>query len=124
MLTTTPLGSPVGPSGGPTPGSSPAPVPKPGMVCTTECIPGTTRYCDEPTYCRWGIQVCNKDQFWGVCTETTARPPGCSSNLYDQTCCVNAGACCEDLKTNLVDPNGHQIHPSLGQCTNIATTCQ
>jgi len=64
------------------------------------CNVGTTRWCDDPQYCHWGIQTCEADPDgvgrWGACTETTSRPDGCSSTIYDPDCCVSAGECCQD----------------------------
>ena len=72
------------------------------------CVPGTWRWCDEPTYCGWGQQVCGSDGYWGACEETTERPPGCESTMYDTACCVEAGECCQDY--------AHGSDTSVGDC--------
>ena len=95
----------------------------PPFMCATECSPSTVRWCDEPVLCRWGKQTCDKTGYWGLCVETNERPGGCMATLYDQQCCANAGACCQDMINKEVDQNGHLIYPSIGQCANIATTC-
>jgi hypothetical protein len=60
------------------------------------CVPGSTRYCDTPTYCSWGEQRCNDDGAgWSSCYEASP-PPGCGGYAYDQDCCMEAGACCQD----------------------------
>lgn len=82
--------------------------------CQT-CAPGTFRWCDDPMYCHWGQQSCQPDGHWGPCVEeTSARPDGCDGTAYSASCCVMAGACCENYPTD---------HSSIGDCTGIVTTC-
>lgn len=77
------------------------------------CIPGTFRWCDDPTYCHWGRQDCGGDGHWGACIETVERPGSCDGTIYSASCCVSAGGCCENYPTD---------HSSIGTCTGI-TTC-
>ncbi len=77
--------------------------------CET-CNPGQSRYCDDPVYCHWGKQSCDSTGAWGACTETTDRPSGCGGDLYDPSCCQNAGECCQDY------PNSQQ---SVGSCSGV-----
>jgi hypothetical protein len=72
------------------------------------CTPGAERWCDEPSYCSWGIQRCTDDGRWGTCYETTERPAGCDGDLYDTACCVEAGECCQDY--------AHGTDASVGNC--------
>jgi hypothetical protein len=82
-----------------------------------ECIIGSERWCDEPVYCNWGKQVCAPDGFWGRCTETAARPGTCMGNKYDQNCCAASGdGCCQDMAHPALDPQGHEVYPTLGTC--------
>jgi hypothetical protein len=79
-----------------------------------ECVPGTTRYCDEPVYCAWGQQTCGPDGRWGKCTEVPT-PSGCEGffgfdNFYDQDCCVAHGFCCQAYPAN----------QSVGNCQGVA----
>ncbi len=86
------------------------------------CIPGTWRYCDTPTYCRWGIQYCRDDGLeWGACNEITDIPARClpidgwySPNA--EACCIDEGLCCQDMWD--LDRDG-DTWESLGNCTNI-----
>jgi hypothetical protein len=89
-----------------------------GMIC---CVPGTTRYCDTPTYCSWGIQNCRPDGRWGTCEETTSRPPGCEdgSYYYSASCCVSAGACCQNFGYDSSLPSD----ASVGTCDGIVADC-
>ena len=85
------------------------------MTCTV-CIPGTTRYCDTPTYCSWGSQVCNdRGDGWGSCTETSPAP-GCSGYAFDQDCCLRSGACCQDWLDT--DRDG-DYNDSVGACEDV-----
>lgn len=76
------------------------------------CVPGQRRWCDDPTYCHWGIQDCNADGSWGACIETTERPGDCSGSIYSRDCCVDAGECCENYPTD---------RTSVGTCTGIVS---
>jgi hypothetical protein len=79
------------------------------------CYPGALRWCDGPTYCYWGIQVCRPDGTWGVCEETHSKPEECKhTGSYDQDCCLKAGGCCEGR------PWGKPDSPSVGKCAGIA----
>jgi Putative metal-binding motif len=75
-----------------------------------KCTPGSKRYCDDPQYCHWGQQICGSDNKWGVCTETTNLPSGCSGTLYNTQCCIQSGSCCQNYPTD---------QTSVGNCTNI-----
>jgi hypothetical protein len=68
-----------------------------GGACAAQCVPGALRWCDEPVYCNWGQQTCGPNGRWGTCAEVTTRPGNCRGSSYDPQCCVNAGACCQDL---------------------------
>jgi hypothetical protein len=83
-------------------------------ACTGDCVPGASRWCDEPTYCNWGKQTCTPQGTWGACREVNEAPTGCQGvdRSYDQNCCVRAGACCQDF--------GGLSDKSIGQCANIA----
>jgi len=84
-------------------------------TCIKKCPPGSIRWCDEPTYCRWGKQTCNPDGTWGTCTETPARPVGCESDeYYNPVCCVLAGQCCQSLPSN----------DSIGECPPGEIVCE
>src|SRR5262244_1290873 len=86
-------------------------------ICTSEvCKPGSTRWCDGPVYCDWGIQTCGPDGAWGTCVESTVEPPGCNSRNYDIGCCLAADACCESI-----DPR--ESMTSLGNCPGLVQTC-
>jgi hypothetical protein len=86
-------------------------------VCTAEtCAPGSTRWCDGPVYCDWGVQTCGPDGAWGTCVESTVEPPGCNSRNYDIDCCLAADACCESI-----DPR--ESTTSLGNCPGLVQTC-
>jgi hypothetical protein len=80
------------------------------------CVPGTQRWCDTAAACAWGRQDCKPDGTWGACSETPARPAGCSTERrsYDEDCCVAAGQCCQDLYPS---SNGGS---SIGACDGIA----
>jgi hypothetical protein len=83
-----------------------------GLPC---CIPGTTRWCDTPSYCSWGSQECLSDGTWGTCEETTDRPPGCEGGTYyDRECCLSAGECCMNYPYD---------DTSVGDCGGIAVDC-
>ncbi len=83
-------------------------------TCIKMCPPGEVRWCDDPTYCRWGSQVCNPDGTWGACVETANRPAGCEDKpFYDPICCVMAGECCQALPSN----------DSIGDCPPMEIVC-
>ncbi len=78
-----------------------------GKIDENCCNPGEIRYCDGPTYCEWGSQVCQSDGTWSVCKEIPVSdiPEPCQPfdnfggedpTYYDKVCCVNAGLCCQD----------------------------
>ena len=94
----------------PTPSASPSPSPSPSAP-PCECVPGATRWCDEPVYCAWGQQTCAPDGTWGSCVEVNLKPTGCTSDGYDSGCCVTAGECCQDSSV----AGG----PSIGNCSAI-----
>jgi len=108
------------PGGGdePPPGGGDEPPPGPPGC---ECIPGAWRYCDTPTYCRWGVQYCNADGMdWGRCNETSI-PLVCMfiASWYSpeaEACCMAAGFCCQDMWD--LDFDG-DTWESLGDCTDI-----
>jgi len=59
-----------------------------------ECVPGQRRWCDGPTYCRWGWQECLPDGTWErECHEFTQgedrpnNPCGCRHVLFTPICC-------------------------------------
>jgi len=83
----------------------------------TVCIPDSYRYCNEHSYCsRWGEQRCNSDgNGWSQCIETYP-PGGCDERRYDATCCIAAGACCEDLGDS--DGDGRR-HDPAGNCAGV-----
>ncbi len=84
-------------------------------TCIKQCPPGEVRWCDDPTYCRWGFQECNPDGTWGACIETTNRPTGCEElPYYDPICCVTAGECCQALPGN----------ESIGDCPPMQIICE
>lgn len=87
------------------------PMGPPGCVC----IPGAERFCDTPTYCSWGKQVCGPDGQWGSCNETS--PPALcaiiSGYYYDTACCLAAGGCCQNYPID---------NSSVGDCGDI--TCR
>jgi hypothetical protein len=92
-------------------------------MCTGVCLPGSNRYCDDPTYCFWGKQTCTANGQWGACIETGQPPAGCGGPSYDQNCCVQAGQCCEDLgSVTLV--NGQLTTKSIGNCNLVTTGCK
>ncbi len=74
------------------------------------CTAGTSRWCDEPTYCHWGTQECGPDGRWGECLETEDRPGSCTGDLYSATCCVEEGGCCQNYPVD---------DTSLGDCDSI-----
>ncbi len=91
-----------------------------GSIC---CAPGTTRWCDTPSYCSWGIQDCRPDGRWGTCVETTERPAGCeeTSYYYSTSCCVDlAVACCQNY--GRYDP-ALPADASVGECEGVAVDC-
>jgi hypothetical protein len=77
---------------------------------TCVCIPSSSRWCDTPERCAWGLQTCLPDGRWGRCVETSLRPRGCSSYFYDRACCIRSGACCQNFPTN--DDN-------VGMCMSV-----
>ena len=84
------------------------------------CVPGASRYCDTPTYCRWGVQYCAADGLsWGTCTETTV-PPQCSWTTWyspqAEECCIASGMCCQDMWDR--DRDG-DTWESMGNCIDI-----
>jgi hypothetical protein len=82
------------------------------------CVPGSTRYCDSPTYCSWGEQRCNdQGTGWGDCYET-ATPAGCYGYIYDPDCCVAVGACCQDWYDSDWDGS---YDDSVGDCEEVPT---
>jgi hypothetical protein len=84
-------------------------------VCTDEsCDPGATRWCDGPVYCDWGVQTCNADRAWGRCIETNVHPGTCNPQIYDWSCCVDAGGCCQSPFDG----------SSVGDCPGVTRTCQ
>jgi hypothetical protein len=89
-----------------------------GLIC---CVPGTTRWCDTPTYCSWGQQACRPDGRWGTCEETTLRPAGCDdgSYYYSASCCVTAGECCQNFGYDRDLPSD----ASVGDCGGISSSC-
>ena len=89
-----------------------------GLIC---CVPGTTRWCDTPTYCSWGLQDCRPDGRWGTCEETTSRPPGCDdgSYYYSAACCLESGECCQNYTYDSSLPSD----ASIGDCTGISSDC-
>ena len=86
------------------------------------CVPGAWRYCDTPTYCRWGVQYCDADGMdWGRCDEISAIPAACApiDGWYSpaaEACCVEQGLCCQDMWD--LDHDG-DTWESLGNCTDI-----
>lgn len=82
----------------------------------TTCVPGSTRYCDTPTYCSWGEQRCNdQGTGWGPCYESSA-PPGCGGWSYDEDCCIDSGSCCQDWYD--FDGDG-DTNDSVGTCEEV-----
>jgi len=77
-----------------------------------QCTAGSFRWCDDPTYCHWGKQMCGSDGRWGTCVETTDRPSGCSGTLYSTSCCISAGECCQNYPTD---------DTSVGDCSTTVT---
>jgi hypothetical protein len=101
-----------------------------GGMCTAQCIPGASRWCDDPVYCNWGKQTCAADGRWGKCTEVSSAPPGCGGASYNQGCCVKAGQCCEDLSGGGITidfdggiPGIMKTDKSVGNCANIVPMC-
>ena len=77
------------------------------------CTPGSFRWCDDPVYCNWGKQFCGSDSRWGACNEVTDAPAGCTEGgFYDLSCCIAAGACCQNWPTD---------DTSVGDCSMIVT---
>ncbi|MBI5500746.1 MAG: hypothetical protein HY907_10930 [Deltaproteobacteria bacterium] len=90
-----------------------------GLIC---CVPGTTRWCDTPSYCSWGLQDCRPDGRWGTCEETTTRPPGCDDGAYyySAACCMDApDACCQNYGYDSTLPSD----ASIGECDGISSDC-
>ncbi len=84
----------------------------------TACVPGAVRYCDTPTYCSWGEQRCNdRGDGWGPCYEGGA-PPGCGGYIYDESCCIDSGSCCQDWFD--YDGDG-DTNDSVGNCEEVET---
>lgn len=97
-------------------------------TCKGECVPGTSRYCDEPNYCSWGKQDCLPNAkgggSWGPCKEVPV-PQGCEPpivvpgfpvpNMYDEDCCKKLGLCCQIGGVNSTQ--------SEGNCAGITVTC-
>ncbi len=85
------------------------------------CVAGAWRYCDTPTYCRWGVQHCNPSGMsWGACIETSL-PAACApiDGWYSpdaEACCIEQGFCCQDMWD--LDMDG-DTWESLGDCTDI-----
>ena len=77
-----------------------------GVIDEGCCTPGDVRYCDENIYCSWGKQSCKPDGSWTKCQEIPVAdiPPDCQPAfpqsgdpiIYDKTCCIAAGLCCQD----------------------------
>jgi hypothetical protein len=82
--------------------------------CVTRCKEGSERWCDDPQYCHWGKQSCTPDGSWGTCLETTDIPPGCSGDMYDDDCCVQANQCCQSFSND--STNGQSIGNCQEQC--------
>lgn len=78
------------------------------------CVPGTHRWCDTPSFCAWGTQTCRPDGQWGTCSETSSRPLGCSTYYFSLSCCLSAGACCQNYPRD---------DSSVGNCDGIAQVC-
>ena len=104
-----------GPCTGDVTGCAPPPENAAGTGC---CLAGAVRWCDTPVACTWGKQTCMPNGEWGHCAETTEVPSGCglppSYGYYDESCCVHAGQCCQDI---LRKPGGPT---SIGNCDQIA----
>jgi len=83
-------------------------------TCVKQCPPGSTRWCDTPTYCAWGQQTCNPDGTWGTCVESPVIPFPCSGPYYDPLCCVLAGQCCQAYPSN----------DSIGDCPPGELVCE
>lgn len=96
-------------------------------TCKGECVPGTSRYCDEEKFCAWGKQECLPNGkgggSWGPCKETTP-PAGCEPvisfpgfpPMYEEDCCKDKGFCCQ--------VGGVNSPLSEGNCTGIVTNCK
>jgi hypothetical protein len=78
------------------------------------CTPGMWRWCDDPQYCHWGRQDCGSDGRWGTCVEVDDAPGDCgdAGRTYSATCCVDAGACCQNYPVD---------DTSIGNCTGIVS---
>ena len=89
--------------------------------CVERCVPGQTRYCDEPTFCFWGTQICAPDGSWGACTETRDIPAACDrgdsfwGRQYDPECCVEQGQCCQNFGYD----RSLDRDASIGMCADI-----
>ncbi|MBI2895192.1 MAG: hypothetical protein HYY06_16680 [Deltaproteobacteria bacterium] len=55
------------------------------------CPIGGQRWCDGPTYCSWGKQLCQPDFTWGPCLEEDGDRPNnscaCRHFYFDPVCC-------------------------------------
>jgi hypothetical protein len=109
-------------------GKPPAPTAEgDGGMCSAsspECIPGTTRYCDDGS-CYWGTETCGPDGNWdGDCEDTPGNqgPSGCQGISYDENCCVQSGACCAHA---VGGDNGGSVGSCGGvaPCDSCATLC-
>jgi hypothetical protein len=79
------------------------------------CVPGASRWCDDPMYCHWGRQTCDSEGHWGTCVEVPDAPTGCDgTRAYSRDCCVDSGACCENYPTD---------HSSVGHCDMVERSC-
>ena len=77
-----------------------------GKIDESCCLPGDVRFCDENIYCAWGKQTCKEDGSWSKCLEISPNdiPGPCQPyydfdeevTIYDKSCCVSAGFCCQD----------------------------
>jgi hypothetical protein len=71
-----------------------------GCGCDAECVPGATRWCEDPSYCSWGQQVCGETGLWDRCWEA-AMPEACSSFAWlspqAEACVIDAGECIQDF---------------------------
>ena len=69
------------------------------------CPPNADRFCDTPTYCNWGRQVCvddgNGNAHWGNCAETNNIPAQCNFgpqfDEWAEQCAIDAGFCVQDF---------------------------
>ncbi len=85
------------------------------LHCTV-CMPGASRFCDTPTYCSWGRQICNdRGDDWGECFETSA-PSGCAGTYFDMECCLRSSSCCQDYFDT---DNDGDYDESFGACEDV-----